>query len=94
MDTMSPAGGAGSFSFDDSHNSHLLNGHGRGRVQADDFGLPDRKDLLGLARSYLDIQSRLWPQLAGTAAVPEPTDAVLEAMADAFERRFRRQTIA
>ena len=60
MDTMSPAGGAGSYSFDDSHNSHLLNGHGRGRVQADDFGLPDRKDLLGLARSYLDIQSRLW----------------------------------
>ncbi|NDC53759.1 MAG: hypothetical protein EBZ74_05580 [Planctomycetia bacterium] len=93
MDTMSPAGGAGSFSFDDSLHSHLLNGHGRGRVQADDFGLPDRKDLLGLARSYLEIQSRLWPQLAGTAAVPEPTDAVLEAMADAFERRFRRQTI-
>jgi len=61
------------------------------RITGDDFGLPDRKDLLGLARSYLEIQTRLWPQLAGTAAVPDPTDAVLEAMADAFDRRFRRQ---
>lgn len=91
MDTMSPAGGAGSFSFDDSLHSSSPIGQGRGRVQADDFGLPDRKDLLGLARSYLEIQTRLWPQLAGTAAVPDPTDAVLEAMADAFDRRFRRQ---
>jgi len=91
MDTMSPAGNAGNFSFDDSFNSSAPSGQGRGRVQADDFGLPDRKDLLGLARSYLEIQNRLWPQLAGTAAVPDPTDAVLEAMADAFDRRFRRQ---
>ena len=36
------AGGAGGFSFDDSHPSHSSN---RGRTRSDDFGLPGRPEL-------------------------------------------------
>jgi len=45
--------------------------------------------LLRLARTYLEPQARLWPDLAGTPAVPTVTAAVVEAMADDVERRFR-----
>ena len=34
------------------------------------FGLPGRTGLLDLARTYLETQARLWPELVGTAAVP------------------------
>ena len=44
--------------------------HRRGRVQSADFGMPERQGLLDLARTYLEVQARLWPDLAGTAAVP------------------------
>jgi hypothetical protein len=44
--------------------------------------------LLRLARTYLEPQARLWPDLAGTPAVPTVTAAVVEAMADDVERRF------
>ena len=64
-----------------------------GRPRTDDFGLPKREVLLGFARTYLENQTQLWPTLTGTAAVPAATDAVLAALADAFENRFRKQTI-
>jgi hypothetical protein len=32
--------------------------------------MPERQGLLDLARTYLEVQARLWPDLAGTAAVP------------------------
>jgi hypothetical protein len=60
--------------------------HGRGRLRGDDFGLTARPSLLGLARTDLEAQARLWPELAGTPAVPTVTDAVVEAIADDFER--------
>jgi hypothetical protein len=44
-------------------------------------------------RIYLETQARLWPELAGTPAVPTVTDAVVEAMADDFERRFRTHSV-
>jgi hypothetical protein len=44
-----------------------------------------------LARTYLDAQARLWPELVGTAAVPVAMPATIEPMADDFERRFRQQ---
>ncbi|MFM7245313.1 MAG: recombinase family protein, partial [Planctomycetaceae bacterium] len=65
--------------------------HRRGRVQSTDFGMPERPGLLDLARTYLTNQARLWPELAGTAAVPAADSATIEAMADDFERRFRQQ---
>jgi len=56
-------------------------------------GLPPSDSLQSLARTYLETQARLWPELAGTPAVPTVTDAVVEAMADDFERRFRSQLV-
>jgi DNA invertase Pin-like site-specific DNA recombinase len=90
MDISSNAGGAGSFSFDPS-SSPALPSTGRGRVRSADFGLPERSGLLDLARTYLDTQARLWPELVGTAAVPAADAATIAAMADDFERRFRQQ---
>jgi site-specific DNA recombinase len=63
----------------------------RGRVRSADFGMPERQGLLDLARTYLEVQARLWPDLAGTPAVPAADPATIAAMADAFERRFRQQ---
>jgi DNA invertase Pin-like site-specific DNA recombinase len=90
MDIFSHAGGAGSFSFDDS-SSPALPSPGRGRVRSVDFGLPERSGLMDLARTYLETQARLWPDLVGTAAVPAAVAATIAAMADDFERRFRQQ---
>jgi DNA invertase Pin-like site-specific DNA recombinase/transcription initiation factor TFIIIB Brf1 subunit/transcription initiation factor TFIIB len=90
MDISSNAGGAGSFSFDPSSSSALPS-TGRGRVRSADFGLPERSGLLDLARTYLETQARLWPDLVGTAAVPAADAATIAAMADGFERRFRQQ---
>jgi hypothetical protein len=63
----------------------------RGRVRSADFGMPERQGLLDLARTYLETQTRLWPDLVGTAAVPAADAATIAAMADDFERRFRAQ---
>ena len=82
--------GYGSFGFSDNSNGYR---HGRGRLRGDDFGLTTRPSLLGLALTYLETQARLWPDLAGTPAVPTVTDAAVEGMADDFERRFRAQSI-
>ena len=65
--------------------------HSRGRVRGDDFGLPERAGLIELARTYLDAQARLWPELVGTPALPVAMPATVEPMADDFERRFRKQ---
>jgi hypothetical protein len=86
------AGQAGDGSLGSPVNSNGYR-HGRGRLRGDDFGLTARPSLLGLARTYLETQARLWPVLAGTPAVPTITDAVVEAMANDFERRFRTQLI-
>jgi site-specific DNA recombinase len=90
MDISSNAGGAGAFSFDPS-SSPALPSTGRGRVRSADFGLPERSGLLDLARTYLETQARLWPDLVGTAAVPAADAATIAILADDFERRFRAQ---
>jgi DNA invertase Pin-like site-specific DNA recombinase len=82
--------GHGSFGSPDNSNGYRF---GRGRLRGEDFGLTARPSLLGLARTYLETQARLWPELAGTPAVPTITDAVVDAMADDFERRFRTQLV-
>jgi hypothetical protein len=84
------AGQAGDGSLGSSDNSNGYR-HDRSRLRGDDFSLTARPSLLGLARTYLETQAQLWPELAGTSAVPAITDAVVEAMADDFERRFRSQ---
>ena len=55
----------------------------RGRVRSADFGMPERQGLLDLARTYLEVQARLWPDLVGTAAVPAADAATIATMADA-----------
>ena len=92
FDITSGPGDAGHGSFGSPYNSNGYR-YGRGRLRGDDFGLTARPSLLGLARTYLETQTRLWPELAGTPAVPNVTDAVVEAMADDFERRFRTQSM-
>jgi site-specific DNA recombinase len=82
--------GHGSFGSPDNSSGYRF---GRGRPRGDDFGLTARPSLLELARTYLETQARLWPELAGTPAVPVVTDAVVEAMADDFEHRFRTQSM-
>jgi len=87
------AGDAGNIpdgSLPTSHGSSAGPG-GRGRVRGEDFGLPERPGLVDLARTYLDAQARLWPNLVGTPAVPVSMPATVEPMADDFERRFRQQ---
>jgi len=71
--------------------SPALPATGRGRARSPDFGLPERTGLIDLARTYLETQARLWPELAGTPAVPAVDPATVAAMADEFERRFRQQ---
>ncbi|MEX0687992.1 MAG: transposase zinc-binding domain-containing protein, partial [Pirellulales bacterium] len=56
------------------------------------FDCPFEK-LVILGVSAFPAQARLWPELAGTPAVPTITDAAVEAMADDFERRFRTQLV-
>lgn len=57
-----------------------------------DKGLPDEKALLDLARTYLEIQHRLWPQLVGTL-LPAISEAEIEGLAAAFRERFLSGTV-
>ncbi|MEI6239523.1 MAG: hypothetical protein WCR51_03980 [Planctomycetia bacterium] len=87
--TSSPGdAGHGSFGFSERSKNYR---HGRCRVRSDDFGLPERAGLLDLARTYLEVQARLWTELVGTPAVPAADATTIGAMADDFERRFRQQ---
>jgi DNA invertase Pin-like site-specific DNA recombinase/transcription initiation factor TFIIIB Brf1 subunit/transcription initiation factor TFIIB len=65
---------------------------GRGRARSADFGLPGHEGLLDLARTYIEVQARLWPELSGTPVVPAADATTIAAMADDFERRFRTQS--
>jgi hypothetical protein len=93
-DDAGPAGSVSSYSpappFSGSSNDAPAPSR-RGRVRNADFGMPARDGLLDLARTYLEVQARLWPDLAGTTAVPAADAATIAAMADDFERRFRHQ---
>ena len=93
-DDAGPAGSVSSYSpaplFSGSANDAPAPSR-RGRVRSADFGMPGRQGLLDLARTYVEVQARLWPDLAGTAAVPAADAATIAAMADDFERRFRQQ---
>jgi hypothetical protein len=51
-------------------------------------GLPDEEPCLALARTFLSIQDRLWPELANTDAVPKPSAEEARKMAKEFKARF------
>jgi len=93
-DDAGPAGSVSSYSpapQSSGANSSAPAPNRRGRVRSADFGMPERQGLLDLARTYLEVQARLWPDLAGTSAVPAADATTIAAMADDFERRFRQQ---
>jgi len=51
-------------------------------------GLPDTKAREDLARTYLDTQRRLWPELVKQGGLPRATTANIARMADEFEQAF------
>ena len=59
----------------------------------EEWGLPPREALRSLARTYLEQQAIHWPVLVGTPAVPRATEAGIDAMASAFEDRFRSLSV-
>jgi DNA invertase Pin-like site-specific DNA recombinase len=59
----------------------------------EEWGLPPREGLRSLACTYLEQQAIHWPGLVGTPAVPRATEAGIEAMASAFEDRFRSLSV-
>lgn len=58
-----------------------------------DKGLPDEKALLDLARTYLEIQHRLWPALVACKLLPALGEAEIEELAAAFRERFLKGKI-
>lgn len=51
-------------------------------------GLPDADSRRDLARTYLKVQHRLWPDLARAGRLPRRTEAVVAGLAEAFKDRF------
>jgi hypothetical protein len=47
-------------------------------------GLPQTKDLKALAKTYLDTQHRLWPELVGTELPSKVTDKAVAELAAQF----------
>lgn len=61
----------------------------RRRRPASEKGLPPDSDLLRLAAAYLNAQRKLWPALAQSGLLPEPSAEVLAEMAEDFKLRHR-----
>ena len=54
-------------------------------------GLPSDVALRELARTYLELQHRLWPEFVHAGNLPGLTDQNVHALADDFKRRFLGQ---
>ncbi|HEX8521109.1 MAG TPA: recombinase family protein [Tepidisphaeraceae bacterium] len=59
----------------------------RPRRGRNERGMPADEDIKKLATVYLTKQRELWPELARTGELPEPTDAVLDQMVMDFKSR-------
>ncbi len=60
----------------------------RGRPRKNDRGLPAAEPRRELARTYLEVQSKQWPEYVASGLIPESSEAVRQQMADSLERRF------
>jgi DNA invertase Pin-like site-specific DNA recombinase len=60
----------------------------RRRRSRADRGMPGSEALRELARTYLELQHRLWPERAESDSLPERTDENVEFLVDEFKRRF------
>ena len=63
-------------------------GKRRGRPRKNDRGLPGAGARRDLARTYLEIQAKLWPEYVASGLVPAVSEAAIQQMADSLERRF------
>ncbi len=51
-------------------------------------GLPDDASLRDLARTYLEIQHRHWPQLVAAGVLPTVSDEAINMLANTLKRHF------
>jgi site-specific DNA recombinase len=56
-------------------------------------GLPSFKELKNLARTYLIMQHRLWPELSKSPLLPLVTNEAVAEMAKQFKKRFLRRRL-
>ena len=59
-----------------------------GRKPSPRRGLPDDASLRDLARTYLEIQHRHWPQLVAAGVLPTVSDEAINMLANTFKRHF------
>lgn len=72
------------------HDDNLPSGRSvkpTGRKKADK-GLPDEAARKDLARTYIELQRRLWPQLIRSKFLPVRSDKSIDTLADQFRERF------
>ncbi|MCA9054935.1 MAG: recombinase family protein [Planctomycetaceae bacterium] len=74
---------------DTAHSSPLPRPPRTRRRSHGDRGLPPIADLAKLAEVYLCEQRRLWPELANSGLLPEPTEDIVQQMAEDFQARHR-----
>jgi len=61
---------------------------GRLRRAKDERGLPADEAIVKLARTYLENQRKLWPDLAAAGVLPAPAEVTFEKMAAGFKQQF------
>lgn len=52
-------------------------------------GLPPDQELIALAKTYLELQHKLWPEIVKAGLLPEPTSEVLTEMVENFKSRHQ-----
>lgn len=61
----------------------------RQRKSSAERGLPPDSELVKLAEHYLSQQRNLWPNLASSGLLPEPSERVVTEMVEDFKQRHR-----
>lgn len=64
------------------------------RRTADEKGLPEDGALRNLARTYLETQARVWPELIRDGYLPKPTTQAIDQLAADLKRRFLTKEVA
>ncbi|HCO22542.1 MAG TPA: hypothetical protein DIT97_05565, partial [Gimesia maris] len=52
-------------------------------------GLPPDQELIALAKTYLELQHKLWPEIVKAGLLPEPVSEVLTEMVENFKSRHQ-----
>ncbi len=59
-----------------------------GKLKKNDRGLPEEQARHDLARTYLELQNQLWPELVGTGLLSPVSDEAVKNHADSFRESF------